>query len=158
MLSLLLATTLAAAAPPPPCATPAHRAFDFWIGRWTVRATQDPARTLGRSEVVRVDGCALLERWTGAKGTTGHSLNLVDPADGRWHQFWVDSGGNLLRLAGERSDRAMVLASPDGAQRVTWTPLPDGRVRQHWEARDASGAWSTTFDGTYERRPPEPVD
>jgi hypothetical protein len=33
--------------------------------------------------------------------------------------------------------------------RITWTPNPDGTVRQHWESTDAKGAWSTAFDGLY---------
>lgn len=39
-------------------------------------------------------------------------------------------------------------------QRIAWTPLPDGRVRQHWESSTDAGAnWSTAFDGYYTRRP-----
>ena len=51
----------------------------------------------------------------------------------------------------------MVLATtadPQSVQRITWTPLDDGRVRQHWEATtDGGKAWSTVFDGYYARRP-----
>lgn len=86
---------------------------------------------------------------------TGTSFNLYDAATKRWHQTWVDSAGSLLQLDGNLQDGRMVLASAPAAQvnRITWTPLPDGRVRQLWEASADSGAtWKTVFDGYYERR------
>jgi hypothetical protein len=44
-------------------------------------------------------------------------------------------------------------ADPAQVQRITWTPLPDGRVRQHWESTtDGGRTWSTVFDGYYTRR------
>jgi hypothetical protein len=49
----------------------------------------------------------------------------------------------------------MVLASAPGksVNRVTWQPLPDGRVRQHWEASEDGGTtWKTAFDGYYTKR------
>jgi hypothetical protein len=44
--------------------------------------------------------------------------------------------------------------SPRGKQRsrITWTPLPDGRVRQLWEvSSDGGSSWAVSFDGYYER-------
>ena len=36
--------------------------------------------------------------------------------------------------------------------RITWTPLEDGRVRQHWQlSRDDGATWTTAFDGLYSR-------
>jgi hypothetical protein len=38
-------------------------------------------------------------------------------------------------------------------QRITWTPLEGGRLRQHWESSgDGGRTWKTVFDGTYARR------
>ena len=38
-------------------------------------------------------------------------------------------------------------------QRITWTPLDGGRVRQHWESTtDGGKTWVTAFDGLYTRR------
>ena len=40
---------------------------------------------------------------------------------------------------------------------ATWTPNPDGTVRQHWEiSSDAGKSWTTAFDGLYRRAPPKP--
>lgn len=155
------ATDTPAAAPAPKalpgCTAPEHRQFDFWMGDWVVR---DPAgKVVGENHLTSVHkGCALFESWTGSGGFTGSSLSIYDAARRKWHQSWVDIGGSLLLLEGELVDGRMVLAgksAPDaqGAtalQRVTWSPLPDGRVRQHWESSADSGkTWTTVFDGYY---------
>ena len=37
--------------------------------------------------------------------------------------------------------------------RVTWSLLDDGRVRQHWEnSSDKGETWTTSFDGFYKAR------
>ena len=63
-------------------------------------------------------------------------------------------------LEGEFRNGAMVLqggprTGRDGKQqidRITWTPLPGGKVRQHWEvSADAGAHWTTAFDGLYTR-------
>jgi hypothetical protein len=146
-----------APASPPGCTAPEHRQFDFWLGDWIV---QGPAgKILGENHITSLHkGCVLFENWTGTGGFTGSSLNVYEPARRKWHQTWVDVSGGLLLLDGEFSDGKMVLAgkSAPGAngvvavQRITWTPLPDGRVRQHWETSTDDGkAWTTAFDGYY---------
>ena len=36
--------------------------------------------------------------------------------------------------------------------RITFTPRPDGSVRQWWQAsRDGGATWTTVFDGIYRR-------
>ena len=40
--------------------------------------------------------------------------------------------------------------------RVTWTPNPDGSVRQHWQSSEDNGkTWSDVFDGLYVKRAAE---
>lgn len=164
LLVLLLAiaqATVPASPGPRPCLAPEHHQFDFWIGDWEVRAAD--GRVLGTNRITPIlDGCALQEEWTSANGTIrGVSINAFDPADRRWHQTWVDTGPSRLTLTGGLVDGRMVMAqrsAPAGGavdvQRITWTPLPDGRVRQHWEASGDDGAhWKTSFDGYYSRRP-----
>ncbi len=67
--------------------------------------------------------------------------------------------GLYLRLSGGRQGESMVLSgereTPDGevVDRITWSPLGHGEVRQLWEvSRDGGVSWSTVFDGTYRRR------
>jgi hypothetical protein len=151
-----------AAVKPPACSTGEHRQFDFWLGEWEVR---DPAgKSVGRNGIVAIHGgCALQESWNGAGGFSGTSLNAYDTDRKQWHQTWVDSGGGLLKLDGGIVDGKMVLTgdaltsdTPPKAsrQRIAWTPLPDGRVRQLWEAStDGGKSWTVVFDGFYSRRP-----
>lgn len=144
-----------ATANPPPCSAPEHRQFDFWLGDWDVRG---PAgKVVGRNVITRLHGdCVVFESWTSANGkVTGTSFNLYNAAGKRWHQTWVDSSGSLLQLDGGLQDGRMVLVSAPAPamNRITWTPLPDGRVRQLWEASSDNGTtWQTAFDGYYEKR------
>ena len=151
----------APASPPAPagCVAPEHRQFDFWLGDWTVRNPQGDI--VGENHLTSLHkGCALFENWTGKGNFTGSSLNIYDAERKRWHQTWVDVSGSLLELDGGFVDGKMVLAGnspPDDkgvivVQRITWTPLPDGRVRQLWEtSTDGRKTWTTAFDGYYSK-------
>jgi hypothetical protein len=162
--TVLLVTAIASAqapqASPPPCAGDEYRQFDFWLGAWQV-ADRD-GNALGTNKIEPIlGGCALRESWVGASGSVGHSFNIFDRQSGRWHQTWVDNSGLLLQIEGGLdTSGAMVLTgtgkSSDGRaqqHRITWTPLPDGRVRQHWELSTDEGAWSDAFVGFYARQP-----
>lgn len=120
---------------------------------------------LGTNRITAIlAGCGLQEEWTSADGRTrGVSHNAYTAADRSWHQAWIDTSANRLDLVGGRVGDAMVLEQKPsigtrGAgvwQRITWTPLPDGRVRQHWEvSKDGGRSWTTSFDGYYSRRAP----
>jgi hypothetical protein len=156
---LALAATFAAAQPaaPRPCATAEHRQFDFWLGEWEVRG---PAgRVAGTNRISSLyGGCVLHEQYDTARGYSGASFNIYDAGRRRWHQTWVDTAGVLLQLDGGLVDGRMILEGEtigaDGARtkhRITWTPGPDGSVRQLWESTNAAGEWSVAFDGRYTR-------
>jgi hypothetical protein len=157
--ALLLAPLPALAADPksPPCSSEQHRQFDFWVGRWDV--TLEQGKPAGRNDIQKIlGGCALLENWTGAQGGTGKSLNFYDAVDGLWHQTWIDGSGGALFLAGKFANGAMRLEGrrpatpkqPAIRHRITWTPLPDGAVRQLWEsASEGKDDWTVQFDGVY---------
>jgi hypothetical protein len=140
---------LLAATPPPACQAPEYRQFDFWIGEWEVK---NPAgKVAGTNRISKISGgCGLLEEWTGAGGVTGKSINAWDASRKQWHQTWVGADGTVLHLDGAFSDGRMRLEN--ATDRITWTPNPDGTVRQHWEKPDQSGAWKTVFDGTYAKK------
>jgi hypothetical protein len=81
-------------------------------------------------------------------------LNTYDVARKVWHQTWVDNDGLLLLLDGGLVNGRMVLEGQGQGvrHRITWTPNPDGTVRQFWETADASGKWIVAFDGMYKRK------
>jgi hypothetical protein len=134
------------------CTSAEHRQFDFWLGSWEVFTPDGKKAGDNRIEAID-DGCALLERWRGRGGFSGTSLNSWDAASGQWRQHWVDNQGGLLRLAGRLDGARMVLQAPEHPrQRISWTPLPDGAVRQLWEtSKDDGATWQVAFDGRYVR-------
>ena len=157
--SIGLALLFAAGAQAGPCDSPQHRAFDFWIGDWDVSGPK--GKLAGHNKIKREHGgCVLHERYTTPSGFTGESLNTYDASREVWHQTWTDNGGTLLVIEGGMRDGKMVLEGqglgPDGKrslQRISWTPNPDGTVRQLGESQGADGAWSVVFDGRYTRKP-----
>jgi hypothetical protein len=139
-----------------PCTAPEYRQFDFWLGDWDVESPAAPG-SISHNRISGINGgCTLREEYTTATGYEGTSLNFYDAARRSWHQTWIDNQGGALYLEGGLRDGSMVLATtgdPKNLQRITWTPLDDGRVRQHWEASvDGGGSWTTVFDGFYTRR------
>ncbi len=138
------------------CATPEYRQFDFWLGDWNVEAPASPG-VVSHNRISSINGgCTLHEQYTTASGYEGSSFNFYDAARKVWHQTWIDNQGGALYLDGGLEGKSMVLATtadPRQINRITWTPLDDGRVRQHWESSGDGGAtWSTVFDGYYSRR------
>lgn len=147
---------------PAPCASPEHRQFDFWIGDWEVH---DPDGELqGTNRVERIlGGCVLQENWAGASGSHGKSFNTYSAAHGEWRQFWVADAGYILELAGGLDGEGRMVLSGEAPSRqdpettvrheISWQPLPDGTVRQHWRAsRDGGETWDDLFVGIYSKK------
>ncbi len=146
-------------APSPPCSTPEYRQFDFWLGEWDVvnqLVPPDKAPKATNRLTSLLGGCAMQEDYeaTTPQGTfQGTSLNFYDKGRKKWRQLWIDFQGNPLELEGDLVEDSMVLTSPDGKQRVTWTPLEGGKVRQLWETtKDGGETWKAVFDGIYSPR------
>ena len=143
-------------APPAPCTAFEYRQFDFWLGDWEVRDAS--GKVAGRNEITSLhNGCLLFESWRGTGGVTGMSFNFYDAERRKWRQTWVDSTGGVLELEGVYADGRMLLASKpgDSMDRVSWQLLPDGRVRQLWEASSDRGTtWKAAFDGYYQKKAP----
>lgn len=143
---------------PPPCSSAEFRQFDFWLGHWNVIGPK--GKQVGTSEISRrSEGCAIREQWTDSSGKGGMSLNYYDPAEEQWHQDWVGGDGMILHLHGGLKDGAMVMnGSIKGSKgtylnRITWTPLPEGKVKQEWAISTDDGAtWKTSFVGIYEKQ------
>ena len=147
--------------PPSPCKSrPEYRQFDFWVGEWDV--LNPKGQQAGTNSVQLILGdCVVFENWTGARGGSGgKSFNVYNAAKGKWQQTWVDNSGGVLELTGEYRDNQMRFTGEtkggDGKvtlERLTFTRLGDGGVRQLWEkSADGGKTWAVAFDGTYVRK------
>ncbi len=136
------------------------RDFDFWIGEWDVHLANG---TYAGTNVIESTerGCVITERWSGASGGTGMSINYFDQSSGEWVQVWNAAGGSQIVIRGGLKDDGMALEGyihyvANGTTapfRGLWTPLPDGRVRQYFEqSNDAGNTWTPWFEGFYSRR------
>lgn len=149
-------TSAPAEAPPRVCDGEKHRQFDFWVGKWTVRTPDGKAAGVN-TITLEEGGCVLVESWNSANGGTGQSFNYFDPVVGKWKQRWVGLG-LILEMEGGFSNGAMVLEGPlhyvqqkrTTILRGTWTPSPDGSLRQLFEeSADNGKTWTIWFDGRY---------
>ncbi|MEJ2584561.1 MAG: hypothetical protein P8Z38_05790 [Robiginitalea sp.] len=148
-------------APDCPCCSQEYRSFDFWIGEWEVTlANGSPAGTNRIGSIQ--DGCVLQEHWKSVRqGVTGTSFTYYNQRLREWEQLWVDNSGNVLKLRGGPEGNAMVLSSdpfpgPEGSpviNRITWTPMADGSVRQLWELLGEGTVVQVLFDGYYRKKP-----
>jgi hypothetical protein len=141
-----------------PCRSrPEYREFDFWVGEWLPKNPQGV--TVGTSSIQLILGsCIIFENWD-TPASSGKSFNLFDARDGKWHQTWVDAKGNMTNYVGGMQDGKMVLVSESLSagkktlNRMTYSKLADGSVRQHGESSaDEGKSWTTTFDFTYVRK------
>ncbi len=139
---------------------PAFAAFDFWVGTWDVHTAD--GSFAGTNVIERAErGCVLVERWFGAGGGSGMSVNFLDRTTDEWVQVWNSAAGAQIQIRGGISDDGMLLVGKihyvaNGTTadfRGLWTPLDDGRVRQYFEQSDDGGAsWSPWFEGFYTRK------
>ncbi len=144
-----------------PCCTEQHSQFNFWIGDWDV--LDDGGNIIGSNSIqVLQDSCILQENWISASGSTGSSYNYYNNVDSTWNQVWVDNSGGVLNLKGKFEYGEMTLKTTDlfsptysrsYMDKITWTPLEDGTVRQYWERSTNGGdAWIVVFNGLYVRK------
>lgn len=156
-----LAQNNSTAAAPPLCSNNNYRAFDFWLGEWTVMGGPKGDQLQGSNRIERSDdGCRIIEHWKGAGGTDGMSLNAWDAQYKVWRQFWVGGDGVVLRLEGGMQNGMMVMLGelPNGKggvqkQKISWAPKKDGRVIQRWETSDDNGkTWAISFLGVYTKK------
>jgi len=136
-----------------------HRAFDFWIGEWTV--TQN-GQFAGNSSVQPILGhCTIFEQWESAAGTFGKSFNYYDPGHDHWRQIWIGDSGTFIEFTGEARDggifyTAETIDPADGSvthHKFEFTVIGEDGVRQYWEtSTDGGETWQSIWDGHYAPR------
>ena len=165
LVGALAATAFAQSPPaqpagPPRCVGAESRQFDFWIGEWNV-TDQQTGQHAGESRIEKLyGGCVLRENWS-SDGFTGGSLNSWWKGDRKWHQTWMDQAGAFRHFIGGLAGNQMIMTAeqPDPRDpsktvlvRLTFTPNPDGTVRQYSDfSRDGGNTWQLRYDYLYRR-------
>ncbi len=145
-----------------PCAADErHRAFDFWVGEWTV--TQN-GQFAGTNSVQAILGhCTLFEQRESSNGSSGKSFSYYDPGLDHWRQIWIGDGGSFIEFTGEARDDGIFYTSQtvsltDGSvtlHQFDFTQMGEDRVRQYWQtSTDGGKTWQPVWDGHYHRRKP----
>lgn len=148
---------------PAGCTSAEHRQFDFWVGEWDVMPSGGSGQTIiAESSITLIDqGCVIMEEWRPFRGAHGHSLNMYDTADSKWHQTWMAASGLRTEYAGTFENGAMYLDAltplpgvPANARsRMNFQQVDANTVRQWGEQfDDAAQRWNVTWDLTYRRR------
>jgi hypothetical protein len=127
--------------------------FNFWIGSWDVYIYGSETLA-GKSEIKSILGGKVIEEnYMSSSGNyRGTSNNLYNAQELRWEQYWVDNTGLALHIKGSLVDGKMVMSDckNDDCNKIIWTPLPEGRVRQEWmQSKDKGKSWTKAFDGLY---------
>jgi hypothetical protein len=140
----------------PACATPIHRAFDYWVGEWNVLDTA--GTKIAESSIERVAaGCAIRETWKPLNGPQGVSISWYEPTDSLWHQQWVGGSGWNAWFDGGPEDGVMHLTTKSNPSnptaprfRMIYTQPRTGVVRQTlYLSRDDGATWAVNFVGDY---------
>jgi hypothetical protein len=143
---------------PPACTSDAHRAFDYWVGEWSVHDTA--GTKIAESSIERVaEGCAISETWRPIGGQEGVSISWYDPGDQQWHQQWVGGGGWIAWFDGNPDNGNMTLttkpnpAQPGALSRMIYTQPRAGVVLQTlYGSSDGGKTWTASFKGEYRRK------
>lgn len=163
VIAALSAGTTGTVAADTACTAPEYRQFDFWIGNWTVRWTDDDTKRekTGRNRISRAhDGCVIVERFDGRPGTplTGSSLSIWVAGEKQWRQTWVDNTGSHLAFTGGWADGRMTLTraapehGPSVMQRMVFRDIRADSLVWDWESsRDGGATWALKWQLRYER-------
>jgi len=144
-----------------PCSSTAYHQFDFWVGDWEVYHSQADT-IVGYNRIERIlNGCVIMENWTGATGFEGKSINTFSPIDSTWNQVWVDISGATYHFKGkwEQDILKMRGQTVNGNKQailfeMSYTPdKQTGNVRQLWKQSNDDGEnWAVIFDGIYKKK------
>jgi len=143
-----------------PCCSENHKAFDFWVGNWTVYNTS--GKLIGTNKVIKLQGgCVVQENWKASNGTnTGTSYNFFNSTYSTWNQVWISNTGNVLNLKGNiNKNGSMVLKSKllQGSKgsyynQITWSKNGNGTVTQRWDILNENGEpLGKAFEGIYKK-------
>lgn len=164
-IAVFVALNVHAQQPSHGCDSPEARQFDFWVGEWDLSFQDEGKVARSHNRITKIlDGCALLEEFSGPPGTPlqGRSLSTFDRLTHRWKQTWVDNGATYLDFSGGFADGRMVLsreAQRDGKrflQRMVWQEIRANSLEWLWQRSDDGGrTWKTAWKIDYRRSAPK---
>jgi hypothetical protein len=162
VLGLMCNSTSGQTAAPSSCQSPAHAQFDFWIGDWTLRWTDESGReVMGFNRISKIHGgCVILEEFDGRDGTPlrGGSLSSYDASAGKWKQVWVDNQGSWLDFEGGITEgnpyfARRVTAPGRGSQGMVFRDINKDSLTWDWErSTDEGKTWVRQWRILYTRR------
>jgi len=144
------------------CDSAESRQLDFWVGEWQLSyqgPKGQPATSTNRITKT-LDGCVVLEEFTGAPGTKldGRSYSTYDRATQRWKQAWVDNTASYLDFEGATVDGNMAFVRtftrPDGKkahQRMVFRDVKADSLKWLWQSSPDGQAWTTQWEIDYKR-------
>ncbi len=163
-LAIIFAVVAAASAPmapakEPPCAAAEFHQLDFWIGQWNVYE-KDIGKKSSTSRIESVmGGCGIGEHYeepgdpNGPYSGTSYSSYSRD--DGKWHQMYIDTNGNVEWFSGGLEDGDMVMEAPGAnntLRKMVYHALPDGSVEQIGTVSSDYGRhWKPRYDYIYKK-------
>lgn len=159
---LLLAARGAAAQPTTyGCDSPESKQLDFWLGEWELSHVADGKPVKSYNRITKIlDGCAILEEFTGAPGSklNGKSLSTFDRATGQWKQTWTDNTASYLDFSGGIIDdrlmfwRKFTRGGKDVWQRMLFQDVKADSFKWLWQSsNDAGTTWTTSWEIDYKR-------
>jgi len=149
---------------PAGCVSPESRQFDFWLGEWDVSPNGSTSGvTVAESSITLTDqGCVIIEHWRPFGGGHGHSINMFDATDQKWHQTWADANGSRTEFSGVLDSEGVLRLDNlgpsaqgqlPGRRRMNFRRIDNRTVRQWGEVfDDAAQTWNVEWDFTYRRR------
>lgn len=165
-LGLVLAGAAAAADGATPATAQPADLYDFWVGDWDARWTQeDGSEGRGRNHVVKIlDGRVIEENFEElGEGPEprlkGRSISVLNPATGTWKQAWADNQGGWFSFTGAADgDRRMFLTESVDAQgrrrmqRMVFHGIRADAFTWDWESSADGGAnWKRLWRIDYRR-------
>ena len=150
-----------AQAPAYGCDTPESHQLDVWVGDWDLSyAGPGGKAATSRNRITKtLDGCVVLEEFTGAPGTKldGRSFSTFDRATKQWRQVWVDNTASYLDFTAARVDGDMAFVrsvTKDGKtthQRMVFRDVKPDSLKWLWQTSPDGQAWTTQWDIDYRR-------
>ncbi len=86
---------------------------------------------------------------------SGTSYSAYSRDDGKWHQMYIDTNGNVTWFSGELDAHDMAMEAPgakNSLRKMVYHPLPDGSVEQIGTvSTDYGRHWKPGYDYIYRK-------